>query len=151
MFTVLVCRDCCCGRSSKHPQIDHDAQLQALTDVIADWPGARLRRVGCLNVCSRSNVIVVRDRRPEIPSGSRSQWFGAIVTNELTGAFCDWLRDGGPAVAAPSLLLAQRFAGPSLDVPADLRDEDCDRPRRRIPVVTHSATETYSSLSTGGV
>lgn len=125
MFTVLVCRACCCGRPSKHPHIDHDEQVRLLADAVETWPGARLREVGCLDVCSQSNVIVVRDRQPETMARSRSMWFGGIVTDELTTALCDWLRAGGPTIATPDLLAAQLFGGPSPDVPADLRDEDC--------------------------
>ena len=140
MFTVLVCRACCCGRSSKHPHIDHDEQVRLLARAIADWPGARLREVGCLDVCSQSNVIVVRDRRAETAPGDRSQWFGGIVTDELTDAFCNWLREGGPTIATPNLLALQRFRGPSPDVPSDLRDEDCDRPRRHLPLFETQAS-----------
>ncbi len=140
MFTILVCRACCCGRPSKHPHLDHDEQVRLLGESISGWPGARLREVGCLDVCSQSNVIVVRDRRPETAPGSRSTWFGGIVTDELTVVLCDWLRSGGPASTTPALLNAQRFAGPSPDVPADLRDEDCDRPRRRIPLLDSRAS-----------
>lgn len=140
MFTVLVCRACCCGRPSKHPEIDHDEQLRLLMQAISSWPGARLRTVGCLDVCSQSNVIVVRDRRPETQPRERSQWFGGIVSDELTSAFCRWLREGGPTVATPAVLAARRFSGPSPDVPADLRDEDCDRPRRRLPLLDTRAS-----------
>ncbi len=133
MFTVLVCRSCCCGRASKHPEIDHDWQLRVLSEAIDGQRGARLRRVGCLDVCSQSNVIVVRDRRPEVAANERTQWFGGINTTELTEVFCAWLHVGGPSEPTPEILRRHRFAGPSFDVPADLRDEDCDR-RKYLPI-----------------
>jgi hypothetical protein len=115
--TVLVCRACCCG-TAKHAGFDHDAQLERIRAAAAGIDGARVRVVGCLDVCSRSNVVV------------------GIVTEASTTALCDWLAAGGPATPRPATLDAHVFLGPHVDVPADLRDEDCDRPRRRLPVAS---------------
>ena len=30
---VLVCRGCCCGTEHEHPDVDHDAQVEALRAV----------------------------------------------------------------------------------------------------------------------
>lgn len=133
MFTVLVCRACCCG-TAKHPGFDHDAQIDRISAAIAGQPGARVRIVGCLDVCSRSNVIVVRDRRPESDPNRRATWLGRIVDDASTDALCAWLADGGPASSLPSSLVAHRFDGPHRDVPRDLREEDADQPRRLLPL-----------------
>lgn len=133
MFTVLVCRACCCG-TAKHPGFDHDAQLARIADAASTTPGARFRVVGCLDVCSRSNVVVVRDRRPGVAAARRSTWLGGLANDASTTELCTWLASGGPVVEMPDALLDRVFLGPHVDVPADLRDEDCDRPRRRIAV-----------------
>lgn len=133
--TVLVCRACCCG-TAKHAGFDHDAQLERIRAAAAGIDGARVRVVGCLDVCSRSNVVVVRDRRVGLDASRRSTWLGGIVTEASTTALCDWLAAGGPATPMPATLDAHVFLGPHVDVPADLRDEDCDRPRRRLPVAS---------------
>jgi hypothetical protein len=139
-FTVLVCRACCCGRETKHPEIDHEQQLERLQAAVHCVAGARLRVVDCLDVCTKSNVVVIRDRRPNIASESRSTWLGGIVTDAMTNTLCEWIEDGGPIHALPTTLKDQIFFGPSKDVPRDLQDEDCDRkPRRRIPVSDHAS------------
>lgn len=134
-FTVLVCRACCCGRASKHPEIDHDLQVEQIRAAVALLADARFRVVDCLDVCARSNVVVIRDRRLETAPERRSLWLGGITTDSLTVALCDWIATGGPASALPFALTALRFPGPAKDVPAALQDEDCDRPiRRRLTV-----------------
>lgn len=81
---VLVCRGCCCGTVRKHPGVDHDAQLAALSAV------AHAREVGCIDECSRSNVVVVR------PGDGTSIWFGGILNPTTTIELCDWLAAGAP-------------------------------------------------------
>lgn len=89
---VLVCRDCCCGSPTKHPDADHDSQRQALVDAAGD--GVRVRVVDCLDECDRSNVVMVRDftvgRRP------RDTWLGDVLTPRATDAVITWARTGGP-------------------------------------------------------
>ena len=40
---VLLCRDCCCGTTTKHPDTDHRAQRDAIEDlddvqnIYANW------------------------------------------------------------------------------------------------------------------
>ena len=62
-LTILVCRGCCCGTAQKHPDVDHEAQLRVLEAAAAKTAGARVRAVDCVDECSRSNVIVVRQWR----------------------------------------------------------------------------------------
>lgn len=56
---IVVCRGCCCGTTRKHPDTDHGRQLAMLAEAVAAIPGARLRTVGCLDLCRSSNVIAV--------------------------------------------------------------------------------------------
>lgn len=89
---VLLCRDCCCGTSSKHPRTDHDAQRDALL-ACSDVDGVRVRVVDCLDQCDRSNVVLVRDfgggRRPH------DTWLGGVLNDAATEELVDWVRDGG--------------------------------------------------------
>lgn len=112
VFSVLVCRACCCGRPSKHPGIDHDAQVDAIRDAVTSTVGARCRTVDCLDVCSRSNVVVIRDRRPEA-SGLSALWLGDITSDDLTDALCAWLSAGAHRASVPELLRARIFDGPT--------------------------------------
>ncbi|HWJ96794.1 MAG TPA: hypothetical protein VNQ33_01475 [Acidimicrobiales bacterium] len=101
-LSVIVCRGCCCGSEQKHPDVDHDAQVEALR---ASLPASgRLWTVDCLGPCERSNVVVVRTRA----AGRR--WFGGVLATAATGALADWIRDG--AVGAPPPLLAPLALSP---------------------------------------
>lgn len=79
---VVICRGCCCGTTSKHPDFDHDEQVEAVSAV------ARTRIVDCLDQCAHSNVMIVRS------SLGRSTWIGGLTTEAATSTLCDWLRDG---------------------------------------------------------
>ena len=96
--TILVCRDCCCGNARKHPEVDHDAHLERLEEAVQDMGGARLLVTRCLDVCSHSNVVVVRTRAGE---KQRSLWFGEIISRRRIEALCAWLRAGGLRTATP--------------------------------------------------
>lgn len=116
--TVLVCRGCCCGTERKHPDVDHAAQLAALEAAVVGVPGGRVRVVDCLDECSRSNVVVVRDRA----TGTRV-WLGEVNEAAVTDALADWLAawetTGG---ALPAALAAHAFvpATAPADVPVAL-------------------------------
>lgn len=92
---VLLCRDCCCGTTAKHPRTDHDAQREALETAVAQAPGVRLRVVDCLDECDRSNVVVVR--RPALPSKVRDTWLGGVLTPRATADLAAWLASGASA------------------------------------------------------
>jgi hypothetical protein len=82
--SVLVCRGCCCGTERKHPDVDHDAQLDALRSVV------RTRVVDCVDECSQSNVVIVR------PGDSSSIWLGGVLAASETQVLCAWLAQGAP-------------------------------------------------------
>lgn len=115
--TVTVCRDCCCGTTRKHPDVDHDAQLAALRDGIAEV--GRLVVSPCLLACERSNVVVVAPSAAARAGGARPVWLDGVLRPEQTDAVVAWVRAGGPgrtplpATLAP--LVGQR---PAL-LPAD--------------------------------
>ena len=96
--TILVCRDCCCGNVRKHPEVDHDDHLERLEQAARDIGGARLLVTGCLDVCSHSNVVVVRTRAG---GEQRSLWFGEILSRKRIESLCAWLRAGGLRTTAP--------------------------------------------------
>jgi hypothetical protein len=120
MVAVLVCRGSSCG-TPKHPFTDHDGQLATISEAVQGVPSAELRVVDCLDSCSRSNVIVIRDQRPGVAPAQRSTWLGNMLTDELTSTLCAWLTEGGPITNVPAELRPQIFFGPYVDVPANLR------------------------------
>ena len=115
---IAVCRGCCCGTARKHPDVDHDAQVEALRAAVATWPGSRVRTTECLDACDRSNVVVVREL------GRRGQrhtvWLGGILSRADTEALCAHVRARTPLAALPSSLAAAAFDPPSAD-PATAR------------------------------
>ena len=107
-LTILVCRGCCCGTAQKHPDVDHDAQLGALESAASQAPGARVLAVGCVEECSRSNVMVVRFRDS---SKTTTMWLGEMLTHAKTKALADWIAAGGPQTGPlPSSLAFAAFA-----------------------------------------
>jgi predicted metal-binding protein len=88
---VLLCRDCCCGTTRKHPDVDHAAQELALRAAAAE-SGGRVIRTRCLGVCERSNVVVVKNAR-------NTYWFGGVLTPEQTNAITRFIRNGGTTSA----------------------------------------------------
>lgn len=101
-LTVMLCRDCCCGSTGKHPATDHAAQRAAIEQLAGD--DVRVRTVECLDECDRSNVVLVRDHR--LPSRVRDTWIGGVLEPRLTEALCAWVTDDGPL---PSALRARQF------------------------------------------
>ncbi|MEM8922250.1 MAG: (2Fe-2S) ferredoxin domain-containing protein [Actinomycetota bacterium] len=88
---VLVCRGCCCGSTSKFPEVDHDGQLEAVSAV------ARTRVVDCVDECAYANVMIVR------PAPGRSIWLGRCNSATATEVLCEWLADGAPEPLPPIL------------------------------------------------
>lgn len=88
-FTALVCRGCCCGTERKHPDVDHDAQLETLT-IAARAGGGHCRVVDCVDECWASNVVVVRRSGAHEPT----LWLGGVLDVEQTRALANWLADG---------------------------------------------------------
>lgn len=103
--TLLVCRGCCCGTEEKHPDIDHDAQLDLLREAVAHLDGARVRVTDCLGPCERSNVVAVRHRdttRPGIRVGTT--WLGGLLSPQDTTKLTDWLTNGAVLDHRPATL-----------------------------------------------
>ena len=98
---VLLCRGCCCGTSAKHPQVDHEAQEDALREAADAHPGVELRVVDCLDECDRSNVAVVR--RTSAPARERDTWLGGVLTRRATGELAAWLADGADGPLPPAV------------------------------------------------
>ncbi|MEH3155371.1 MAG: (2Fe-2S) ferredoxin domain-containing protein [Gordonia paraffinivorans] len=96
--TVTVCRGCCCGTRKKHPDVDHDAQLDELRDSVRDV--ARVRTSDCLDDCKRSNVMVVSPSRAARAEGGRPVWLQKVLTTSVMHEIGDWIRAGGPGVVS---------------------------------------------------
>jgi (2Fe-2S) ferredoxin len=95
--TVTVCRDCCCGSRTKHPSVDHDAQLARLQGALG--PDHRVRTSMCLDVCAQSNVVVVQPAPAARQDGGRPVWFGLVLADAVTDDIARWISAGGPGVA----------------------------------------------------
>jgi len=110
--TVTVCRDCCCGSATKHPQIDHDAQLvQLRTELTAPH---RVRTSQCLDVCAQANVVVVHPTPAARRAGARPVWFGLVGDPTIVGDLTTWVDAGGPGVAPlPPILELSVIAPPT--------------------------------------
>lgn len=116
--TVTVCRDCCCGTTRKHPDVDHDAQLAALRLGVAG--AGRLVVSPCLLACERSNVVVVAPAPAARAAGARPVWLTGVLSPEQTDAVVAWVRAGGPGrTPVPALLEPLVGERPSL-LPADV-------------------------------
>jgi len=115
MGTLTVCRDCCCGDAVKHPDVDHDAQLETIRGAVGERH--RVRVSECLSVCERSNVVVVHPAPAARRAGARLVYLGDILDDHLVGAVVDWVDAGGPGAAAvPEVLIGRVFN------PADYAD-----------------------------
>ncbi|MEM8707007.1 MAG: (2Fe-2S) ferredoxin domain-containing protein [Actinomycetota bacterium] len=101
--SVLVCRGCCCGSATKHPEMDHDGQTSRLRAATAAV-GARFNTTDCLGPCERANVVVIRD-------GQRRRWLGDLGDADVD-ALAEWIAapdtDELPAAIVPHV-----FGGPS--------------------------------------
>jgi (2Fe-2S) ferredoxin len=97
--TVTVCRGCCCGRPEKNPGVDHAGQLDQLREGLP--PGAKLRVSECLDVCERSNVVVVGPSPAGRAAGARPVWFGLVADPDAITDITAWVAAGGPGLADP--------------------------------------------------
>ena len=120
-FSVLLCRDCCCGTDRKHPDFNHAAQRRELEDVITS-AGGKLHIVKCIDACSYSNVAVIRRRNGE------KIWLGGLAQVETHDALCQFLASDVLQPLTP-LLEDCRFE-PTLE--SQTAEIKCDS--RRIPV-----------------
>ena len=112
--TLTVCRDCCCGSRKKHPQVDHDWQLERLRAELA--PAHRVRTSLCLDVCAQSNVLVVHPSPAARRRGARPVWFGLVLSDEVAEDIAAWVRAGGPGVAPlPAVLELSVIKGASVN------------------------------------
>jgi (2Fe-2S) ferredoxin len=114
---IRVCRDCCCGTSEKHPDVDHDALL---AELIAGTSGhADVGVTTCLLACDHSNVVVV---------SPGPHWFGGVLTRQAVADVAAWVRAGGPELALPKTLERHRIRPPlQASAPASweaTRDDD---------------------------
>lgn len=107
--TVTVCRGCCCGTDTKHPGVDHAAQLVRLREGVGD--GGQVRAVKCLDACAHSNVVVVSPSAEGRRAGGRPVWLGWVLADDMLDEITDWVRAGGPGLAdPPGTLDLQEFA-----------------------------------------
>ncbi len=107
---MTVCRDCCCGSAKKHPAVDHDAQVERLTAALT--PAHRVRTSQCLDLCTQSNVMVVHPAPAARRGGARPVWFGLVLDETVESDLVDWVRAGGPGVAAVPPALALSVVSP---------------------------------------
>lgn len=115
---MSVCRDCCCGTRRKHPDVDHDALLQRLDSRTQGH--ARVAVSTCLLACERSNVVVVAPSRPGREAGGRPAWFARVLDESAVDTIAEWVRRGGPGLAAPSeRLRALQTSPPALATPSN--------------------------------
>ncbi len=94
--TVVVCRGCCCGDPGKHPDTDHEGQLEALRGACQDHPRGRVLVSRCLGRCASSNVVVVRTRALGGPHAE--VWLGDVHDDGTLDLLTEWIRSD----AAPS-------------------------------------------------
>jgi (2Fe-2S) ferredoxin len=108
--TVTVCRGCCCG-TSKHPDVDHAGQVAALRAGVPG--GGRLRLSDCLDVCERSNVVVVSPSAAGRRAGGRPVWLGEVLHADVLDAVLAWVGAGGPGLTDPPADLGHHVFSPS--------------------------------------
>ena len=94
---VSVCRGCCCGTASMHPEVDAEAHLELLRRDVG--PDGRVRVTDCLDACERSNVVVVQPSRVARARGAGPVWLGGILDEDAVRAVAAWARAGGPGLA----------------------------------------------------
>ena len=109
---VLMCDDCCCGTQRKHPGVDHHGFRERLSAAAAAV-GGRSRRVDCLGVCERSNVVVVKT-----PSAG-TFWFGQVLDEPTVATLETWIGQGAP-LPLPVQLRSHVFDRRSLDDESDV-------------------------------
>jgi predicted metal-binding protein len=92
--SILVCRGCCCGSRTKHPGVNHEADLRRICEA-ALAGGVRVRVTGCLGVCSASNLAVVRSQE------GPARWIGGLHQRHVLRALLRWIADGLDPHATP--------------------------------------------------
>src|SRR6266700_1062793 len=105
-MTVTICRGCCCGSTTKHPGVDHDANARRVREAVRASGLGVTRTVKCLDECEHSDVVLVRRG-----SGRDSEFFWLGPVNDLSDveALAAWLE--GPADAPmPAHLRRLRFS-----------------------------------------
>ncbi len=106
--TVVVCRGGDCGNRTKHPGLDHPAQLRELRDRLEGT--ADVVTSSCLDACEHSNVVVVLPGRDGRSAGSDPVWVGGVNDADTTTDLAGWVVDGGPGTAdAPTLVAISTF------------------------------------------
>ena len=119
---VTVCRGCCCGTESKHPDADHAGQLDALLAGIGD--AGRVRVSDCLDACEYSNVVVVGPSADARRVGARPVWIAGVLDRRAIADIVAWVRGGGPGLAHPSDVLDLMLFTPARAARRLLRRED---------------------------
>jgi (2Fe-2S) ferredoxin len=115
---VTICHGCCCGTLDKHAEVDsagHRDRLLRLADQLPEM--LRVQVSDCLDVCERSNVLVVRPSPAGRRRGARPVWLGGLLADVQLEAVTAWLRDGGPGVSDPPAVLRPLVFTPRPDVP----------------------------------
>lgn len=108
---VTVCRGCCCGTASKHPDVDHATQLDALSAGVRGH--GRVRTSDCLDACAESNVVVVAPSASGRAAGARPVWVSGVLDPGTVEEVVEWVRTGGPGVSDPPGLLDLAVFHPS--------------------------------------
>ena len=104
---ITVCRDCCCGTTSKHPDVWHDEHLATLRQA----KGGSVRVSQCLAACELSNMVVVNPSRDGRAAGGKPAWLGGVLSDEQVEQVVTWVEAGGPGLAAmPPALVAHADA-----------------------------------------
>jgi hypothetical protein len=106
---VRMCRGCCCGTTSKHPNVDHDRIADILENELG--PASELVRVDCLWACEHSNVVVVNPTANARQAGARPAWITQVNTPERAHALAAWVRHGGPGATEPPAELGRIRSG----------------------------------------
>ncbi|MCX2955306.1 hypothetical protein [Lentzea sp. NEAU-D7] len=101
---ITVCRGCCCGTERKHPEVDHDHQLEVLRARLAS-----VKVADCLDACEASNVVVVQPSRAARAAGARPVWVGSVLDDDAVRGVIDWVDAGGPGLAAPPPSVSARI------------------------------------------
>lgn len=103
---VTVCHGCCCGTARKHPGVDHTGLLAELVDGVGSR--GRVRTSDCIDACARSNVVVVAPAPAGRRAGARPVWLAGVLDPDAVEGIVDWVRRGGPGLAAPGAAVGER-------------------------------------------
>ncbi|MFI6096326.1 hypothetical protein ACIA8G_12265 [Lentzea sp. NPDC051213] len=101
---VTVCRGCCCGTARKHPDVDHDQQLEVLRGRLT-----AVRVADCLDACTESNVVVVQPSPAARAAGAKPVWVGSVLDDDAVHGVIDWIDAGGPGLAPPPPSVSARI------------------------------------------